>query len=171
MELEAVMQNDAALVSPILKTIYSALSEYDGGELQFSGINRLLHYSDYESNDQLSELLGTLEQKDEILKLVSESNGDDISVLIGSESSVKVMNNSALVFKPIVRDGKTVGVIGVLGPLRMDYARVLETIERVCGSVEEIIGAYTPISAPNPALPPSAAPNTDLKKGKNDADE
>lgn len=171
MNLEAVMESDAPIVAPIVKTIYSALTEYDVGELQLSGINRLLQYSDYESPEHLSELLGTLEQKDEILRLVSESTGEDVSVLIGTESSVQVMNNSALVFKPIVKDGKTLGVIGVLGPLRMDYAKVLETIEHLCGSVEEIIGGYSPIFPSPAALPPSDKAANDLRKGKNDTDE
>jgi heat-inducible transcriptional repressor len=147
-KLEEEMGADAELVAPIVKTIYTALTENDGGELQLTGIGNLLHYRDYESPEQLGDLLGTLEQKDEILKLVSEKQNDDISVLIGSESSVKVMNNSAIVFKPIVRDGKTLGVIGVLGPLRMDYAKVLETIERLCGSVGEIMDEYSALAPP-----------------------
>ena len=73
---------------------------------------------------------------------------EDISVLIGSESSVKVMNNSAIVFKPIVRDGKTLGVIGVLGPLRMDYAKVLETIEQLCGSIVGIMDEHSALAPP-----------------------
>ena len=123
-------------------------TEYDGGEVQLSGINRLLQYSDYESPEHLSELLGTLERKDEILDLVAEAGDDDINVLIGSESSVKVMNNSAIVFKPIVRDGKTLGVIGVLGPLRMDYAKVLETIEQLCGSIVGIMDEHSALAPP-----------------------
>jgi heat-inducible transcriptional repressor len=148
LKLEEEMGADSELIAPIIKTIYTALTENDGGELQLTGIGNLLHYRDYESPEQLGDLLGTLEQKDEILKLVSESQNEDISVLIGSESSVKVMNNSAIVFKPIVREGKTLGVIGVLGPLRMDYAKVLETIERLCGSVGEIMDEYSALAPP-----------------------
>ena len=50
-------------------------------------------------------------------------------------------NNSALVFKPIVKDGKTLGAIGVLGPRRMDYARVLATLEGLSDNIEDIIRA------------------------------
>jgi transcriptional regulator of heat shock response len=49
------------------------------------------------------------------------------------------MSNSALVFKPIVKDGKTLGAIGVLGPRRMDYAKVLATLEGLSGNIENII--------------------------------
>ena len=64
-----------------------------------------------------------------------------MSVLIGSESRVEVMSNSALVFKPIVKDGKTLGAIGVLGPRRMDYAKVLATLEGLSDNIENIIRA------------------------------
>ena len=40
---------------------------------------------------------------------------------------MRVMDNSALVYIPIVKDGKNLGTVGVLGPARMDYARVLAT--------------------------------------------
>ena len=66
---------------------------------------------------------------------MSGSIGDEISVLIGSESPVKVMNNSSLVFKPIKKNGRTVGVIGVLGPRRMNYRQVLQTIDEIGGSI------------------------------------
>ena len=145
MALENAMGDDASLVGPIMKAVYATLNEYDGGELKLSGINHLLEYPDYTDTDELSGLLDTLEQKDEILRLVSDGNADEVNVVIGAESSVKVMENSSLVYKPVVRDGKVLGVIGVLGPRRMDYAKVLETIEQVCGTVSEVMSG---ISAP-----------------------
>ncbi len=151
MRLEAIMGADAALISPIIKTIYETMTELDSGELRLSGINHLLQYPDYSDPEELKNLLGTLEHKEEILDLVSNEKDDEISVVIGSESPVRVMNNSSLVFKPVKRGDKTVGVIGVLGPLRMDYARVLETIERLCGMIGEMIDpgvSETPTALP-----------------------
>lgn len=151
MRLEAIMGADAALISPIIKTIYETMTELDSGELRLSGINHLLQYPDYSDPEELKNLLGTLEHKEEILDLVSNEKDDEISVVIGSESPVRVMNNSSLVFKPVKRGDKTVGVIGVLGPLRMDYARVLETIERLCGMIGEMIDPG--VNETPPALP------------------
>jgi len=62
-----------------------------------------------------------------------------VSVVIGSESAVKVMARSALVYQPIIQNGKTVGAIGVLGPARMDYAKVLATLEGISGNVESLL--------------------------------
>lgn len=139
MEIENRMGADAFLVGGVIKVIYDLLSELDEGEMKVSGINRLLQYPEYSDVGQLQELLGTLEKKEDILNLVSQSNTEDINVVIGSESQVKVMNNSALVFKPIVKDGKTLGAIGVIGPLRMDYAKVLATLEGLSGNITDMM--------------------------------
>ncbi|MCQ2354235.1 MAG: heat-inducible transcriptional repressor HrcA [Clostridia bacterium] len=169
MNMESAMGADASLVSPIIKTVYAVLNEYDGGELQLSGINHLLQYSDYDDPDELVDLLGTLEQKDEILKIVSESDAEDVSVLIGSESSVRVMNNSTLVFKPIIRNGKTLGVIGLIGPLRMDYAKVFEIIDRLCGSVAQMMDDYTKLPpGKNTSSADPAGDNTTVKDKDNE---
>jgi heat-inducible transcriptional repressor len=138
-ELENAMGDKAGLVNPIIKIIYESMNELDDGDLKVSGMDRLLQYPEYSNKDQLRELLGALESKDDILELVSDPESQGVNVVIGSESSVKVMNNSALVFKPVVRDGKTLGAIGIIGPRRMDYARVVATIEGLAVNVESIL--------------------------------
>ena len=140
MEMENDLGENAAVAGQTVKVIYELLREADEGEMKVSGINHLLQYPEYSDRGQFQELLGALEKKEDILDLVSRSQAsDDINVLIGSESRVEVMNNSALVFKPIVKDGKTLGAIGVLGPRRMDYAKVLATLQGLSGNIEDII--------------------------------
>ncbi len=140
MELETRMGADSGMIGPVMKVVYDLLSELDAGAVQVAGIDHLLQYPEYSDTAQFRELLGALEKKDDILDLVSTTGGEgDINVLIGSESRVKVMNNSALVFKPIVKDGQTLGAIGVLGPRRMDYAKVLATLEGLSGNIENLI--------------------------------
>lgn len=140
MDFENHMGADAGMATQVVKVIYDLLGELDQGEMNVSGLNHLLQYPEYSDRGQFQELLGALEKKEDILNLVSGAeNRDDINVLIGSESRVEVMNNSALVFKPIVKDGRTLGAIGVLGPRRMDYAKVLATLEGLSGNIENLI--------------------------------
>lgn len=150
MRIESEMGEDAGIVGVTIKTVYGLLSELDQGEMRVSGINRLLQYPEYSDVGQLQELLGTLEKKEDILDLVSRTESDGINVVIGSESEVKVMNNSALVFKPIVQDGKTVGAIGIIGPRRMDYAKVLATLEGLSGNIANMIQANNQLNGGNP---------------------
>ena len=139
MRMESEMREGAFLVNPAVKCVYEVMNEIDGGGMKLSGLNHLLKYPEYADADQLGELLGTLESQEEILDLVSTTDSNDINVLIGSESSVKVMNNSSLVFTPIKKNGKTVGVIGILGPRRMNYKQVLQTLGDIGGSIAYMI--------------------------------
>ncbi len=137
--MENAMGEHAALVSVVIKVLYEAMNELDKGELKVSGIDRLLQYPEFNDPDRMKEVLGAIENKEDILRLVSDPEDDGVNVVIGSESTVKVMDRSALVYKPIVKDGKTLGAIGVLGPARMDYAKVLATLEGLSGNIEAVL--------------------------------
>ena len=139
MSLENRMAGDGALVGAVMKSVYEVLGELDGGELKVSGLDKLLQYPEFSDSEGLGELLGAFEKKDAILDLVSDTDSDRVSVVIGSESSVKVINNSTVVFKPIKNNGKTVGAIGVIGPLRMDYAKVLATLDNLGGNITQLL--------------------------------
>ena len=140
MGIEEEMGVDAFLVNPAVKCIYEVMNDIDGGDMKLTGINHMLKYPEYSNNDNLFELLGTLENQDTILNLVSDVDSDGINVLIGSESSVKVMNDSSLVYIPIRKNGRTLGVVGVIGPRRMNYKQVLKTLGDISGNISSIIG-------------------------------
>ena len=139
MQLESRIAEDPLLVGTVMKSIYEVLSELDSGELKVNGLDRLLQYPEFSDAADLGELLGALERKDDILDLVSDVEGDRVSVVIGQESSVKVINNSTVVYRPIRQGGRTVGAIGVIGPLRMDYARVLTMLDSLGGNVSQLL--------------------------------
>lgn len=141
--LENRMAGDAVLVNTVMKSIYEVMSELDGGELKVSGLDRLLQYPEFSDSERLGELLGAFERKDDILDLITDTEGDDVHAVIGSESAVKVINNSTFVFKPIKSKGKTVGAVGVIGPLRMDYARVLATLDSLGGNITQLLNEPT----------------------------
>lgn len=139
MGLEEEMGEDAFLVNLAVKCIYEVMNEIDGGGMTLTGISNFLKYPEYSDTEELSKLLGTLESQDEILNLVSASDSDNINILIGSESSVKEMDNSSLVYIPIRKNGRTVGVIGVIGPRRMNYKQVLKTLGDISQNISNII--------------------------------
>ena len=137
--LERAMGDEPELVNTTVKAIYETMNELDGGELHYSGLNHLLQYPEYSDVNKFGEIINTFEEKEQILELVSGDNGSDINVLIGSENSVKVMSDSAIVYKQIKKDGRTIGAIGVVGPRRMDYARVLATLNELSENISDII--------------------------------
>ena len=80
-------------------------------------------------------LIGMLEQKEDILNIISNSQKDTINILIGKENSVDIMSNSTLIFKTITANDKVVGAIGVIGPCRMDYSKVITTLDLLTDNI------------------------------------
>ncbi len=151
MEMEQYLGEGEALVNPIIKCIYETVSEMDTGELRFGGVSHLLEYPEYSDREQVKDLLGMLDNKEDFLDLISHSDKDRVNVLIGSENAVDLTHNSTLVFKTVQKNGKTIGAIGGIGPCRMDYSRVIATVEELATSIADAADSST-VPVP-PALP------------------
>lgn len=143
MDMESRMGRFDFMVSPIVKAVYEAVNN-GGGELRFDGVNRLLEYPDVYNSDSLQDMLTMFEDKDDLIEAISDESTEhaqdgNVRVYIGSENVVKNMNNSTLIFKPITKGGKTVGAIGIIGPIRMDYPKVIAMIDQLTKGIDEIM--------------------------------
>lgn len=148
MEMERMMGEYEYLVSPVIKAVCETISVFDGGELTFEGINRLLSYPEYYDFDRLKEMLALFERKDDLLAVLSEeAHGEDdgkVQIYIGRENLVKIMDNSTLIFKTVRENGVPVGAIGIIGPTRMDYSRVIAMIDRMTDAVSDAVKGQLP---------------------------
>lgn len=122
----------------IMDAVYSVLGEEDG-ELHLEGVNHLLRYQEYSDLEKLGGLLESLEQKSDILDMVKRGENEGINVYIGSENGLNSLNQSSLIFKKIMRGGRTIGAIGVIGPCRMKYNRVIAMIEQFSRNISGMI--------------------------------
>jgi heat-inducible transcriptional repressor len=127
------------LVSVTVKNIYETMSEL-GSEIKFEGVNRLLEYPEYKNLDKLQKMISTIENKEDIIKAVStiDQSDDDTKIFIGSENMVKIMDDSTLIYKNLKLNGKTIGAIGIIGPCRMDYSKVLSTIDQLSEEINRL---------------------------------
>lgn len=131
MMIEESLGEYGALLSPIIKSVYKVLGDDDNGDVRIEGVDRLLEYPEFTSVDKLKAVLSTFDKKQDLLQIVERSNKNGVNVLIGSEIPTASMSDSTIVFKNITVNGNTVGAIGVIGPCRMDYSKVISTIERL----------------------------------------
>ncbi len=141
MKLEQEMQEASAIVTPIVKAIHETLKEFDGGDIRVEGVNHLLQYPEYTDLEQLRGLLGVIEDKEQSFNLVplDKSSADNINIFIGSENNVRVMSNSTLVFKSIKRGDRVIGAIGIIGPRRMNYSKVISTIDHLASGIDNLL--------------------------------
>ncbi len=134
-EIQKNMFGYENIVEPIIKCIYDTVSEIDKGDVKVEGVNRLLDFPEYQNLSQLQGLIGMLEQKEDILNIIGNSEKDTVNILIGKENAVDTMNKSTLIFKTITANGKVVGAIGVIGPCRMDYSKVVTTLDLLTDNI------------------------------------
>ena len=143
MEIERSFGEGEGIISSVIKTVCETLGEPEGGDLKMAGVNHLLEYPEFSDAREFKELLGVLEEKRDILKLVSDSDLDEDGpqVLIGSENILEEMKNSTMVFQKIKSNGKVVGAIGIIGPRRMDYSKVISTVEYIAQNISLMLNS------------------------------
>jgi heat-inducible transcriptional repressor len=127
------------LVGLTVKNIYETMNEL-GSEVRFEGLNRLLQYPEYKNLDRLQQMISSIEDKSDIIRAVStiDQSDDETKVFIGSENMVKIMDNSTLIYKNLKLGGKTIGAIAIIGPCRMDYSKVLATIDKLSAEINNL---------------------------------
>ncbi|MBQ7225455.1 MAG: heat-inducible transcription repressor HrcA [Clostridia bacterium] len=146
-EMESALEKEAKedkklcseLVSISVKSIYETMNEL-GSEIRFEGVNRLLEHPEYKNLDKLQQMISAIESKEDIIKAVStiDQSDDETKIFIGSENMVKIMDDSTLIYKNLKLGGKTIGAIGIIGPCRMDYSKVLATIDRLSEEINNM---------------------------------
>lgn len=136
------------LINPIIKTIYETISEPDDSELMFDGVNNLLNYPEYSNIDTVKDVLELFDDKEDLLEVMSGVQNDKTNVYIGSESPVEVMNNSSLIFRSVKSNGKVVGAVGVIGPRRMDYSKVVTLVEYLSRGISRLMDSDNLLDGP-----------------------
>lgn len=147
MRLEAIMGSAGGMVHPTVKAIYETMSELDTADVRLEGITKLLQYPEYSDISDFRNLMEMLEEKEKFLDVISRETADesDIHVYIGTEDQSDAMRNTALIFKKINIGGKQLA-IGVIGPKRMNYSRVIEMLNGLANGIDRVFS--------DTALPP-----------------
>ena len=141
MKIEMLMGSAGAMVHPTMKVIYETMSELDTADIKLDGVNKLLQYPEYSDVSKLRDLMGVLEEKEKLLDVISSHTleDNDINVYIGKEDDSDAMRDTTLIFKNVNIGGKKVAV-GVIGPKRMNYSKVIGMINQLASAIDSTFG-------------------------------
>lgn len=105
------------------------------------GQARLLESALAEDLDRVGRLLDELEGKEEIARLLdSAREGEATRIFIGSENKLFALSGSSVIAKPVrAMDGRVVGVVGVIGPTRLNYARVVPMVDFTASTLARLL--------------------------------
>ena len=139
LDMQRRVPDGERLVSPIIRVIYETVGEGDDGELMFDGVNNLLNYPEYSDINSVRDMLGLFDRQDDLREVLSGDASDRTNVYIGSENAVEVMNNSSLIFRTVKSGDRVIGAIGVIGPRRMDYSKVVTLVDHMSKNISRML--------------------------------
>ena len=146
--LIAQMKEDAGshkeLVSRIIDAVAEAIGKEEETPIYTSGATNIFKYPELTGGDKASELISTLEEKESLGSIIddepdkNESGRHDIQVYIGDEVPVESMKDCSVVTATYELGEGVQGKIGIIGPKRMDYQKVVATLKDTMSHLDDI---------------------------------
>lgn len=103
------------------------------------GVDNILNYPEFNSIDKAKDLLGFFNNIDKFDDLLNCSN-DSIQIKIGEESSIEEAKSYSVVLGNCTKDSTILGTIGIIGPTRMDYAKIVTMLKFLINFINTNIG-------------------------------
>jgi len=142
----ARMQNQAGEYVDLIKMVLDAITDIIGNAEQMhiytSGATNIFKYPELSDRIKASELICTLEEKELLTNLISDSldssQNQGIQVYIGNETPVQTMKDCSVVTATYQFEDGLRGTIGIIGPKRMDYDKVVEALKAVKSQLDTV---------------------------------
>ena len=132
------------VVARVLNEVAEAIrADDDDLQIYTSGATNIFKYPELSDGEMASRLIGTLEQKELLQELVDDVNSSEsssgIQVYIGEEAPVQTMRDCSIVTANYELGEGLRGTIGIIGPKRMDYEKVLNTLRNLMTQLDSIL--------------------------------
>ncbi len=121
-------------LTPLINSICEMSRDLNEKRVVVKGEANLLACREFNSN----EIISFLEKKNEFARLLDESFSG-LNVVFSKEKSEFVISNSSIISAPFLKDGKAAGSLGVIGPMRVDYAKIIPYLEYFTQKITDLI--------------------------------
>ncbi len=119
-----------------MELLLQGLVEEKGEQVYASGTVNILNQPEFRDVERAIALLEILEEKERVLSLLSTAAGSSgVQVVIGHENMLASLQDCSLVTCTYYVGSDVVGTLGVIGPTRMDYARIMAAVALVSSSL------------------------------------
>ncbi len=129
-EVKRDLINNVGLLNETLNLIEDA-SRSEEGKLFLGGTTNILNQPEFRDVNKAKSLLSLFEEEELLGTLLGGASPKGIEVRIGEENKLEEFKDCSLVVTTYKLVGNTIGTIGVLGPTRMEYARVIALVEHL----------------------------------------
>ena len=129
------------IVADVIDAVAEAIKADEDLEIYTSGAKNFFKYPELSDNQRASELITTFEEKQVLTELVQEKLDDEntgIQIYIGDETPVQGMKDCSIVTATYELGEGMKGTIGIVGPKRMDYERVVNNLKMLKSQLDDL---------------------------------
>lgn len=132
------------IVGEVIDAVAASIKADDDLQIYTSGTNNIFKYPELADQSRASEIINAFEEKQMLSELVQETLSKEentgIQIYIGDENHVESMKDCSVVTATYELGGGMKGTIGIIGPKRMDYEKVVDTMHTLMSQMEELYG-------------------------------
>ncbi len=139
--LKAQAGAHSGVISEVIDAVAEAISAEEDLKVYTSGANNILKYPELSDNsEKAGHLINTFEEREGLEELIigGEDGDEAIKVYIGSENKVSGMEDCSVVTATYELEGGMKGTIGIVGPKRMDYDKVVGTLKSLRSGLDDL---------------------------------
>lgn len=145
LQLEKEFGKYSHLVNIVVRTAYEAVCSNEDEDVRIDGITNLLSYPEFTDVEKVKNILSLIEEKHDRIKQfldIPEQGQDDgenkhLKVYIGDENNVTELADTSMVFCSLPVGNGSNAVLGILGPKRMDYKKVISALRQLADNLEK----------------------------------
>ena len=131
-DLQREINMPAEVILAILESVDECIKKIETTDIYLEGITNILNYPEFSDLIKAREILDLLNEEEIITGLVRSVTKDkQFDFKIGSENQIDEMKDLSIITTVYGREGKDVGTIGVIGPTRMAYSKVVSSIKYI----------------------------------------
>lgn len=134
--IKAEIGEQADAICEMLEDIKKSMSETD---VEVVGASNILDYPEYSDAAKARSFLAEVETGSYLQRVLTDASDVEMSVRIGTENDNPDMKDCSVVTVTYKAGGKNIGTMGVVGPTRMDYGKVMAVLKYMSNSLSEIL--------------------------------
>ncbi len=132
----------SGFIGKVIDAVGEAIGGEEGMEIYTSGATNIFKYPELTEGGKAKELISAFEEKQQLAELVTETLSDEenhgIQVYIGNETPIMNMKDCSVVTATYQLGEGMQGTIGIIGPKRMDYEKVVDNLKTLMGQMDTI---------------------------------
>ncbi len=137
--LQSQMHDHEAVFSSLLQSLAQSQKSNMARSIVFDGTQNLFKHSEYANIERAQAVLAAMDTRELFYNMLNKAQDMEVTISIGKENEYEPLQDASIVTATYTIGGKSVGSFGVIGPTRMNYARVLAIVETISRAVGDIL--------------------------------